>query len=67
MSNLNLIEKLKKNKEDKLVNRLLKKKLNYLEALEFIEREIEKELNNGEITIAVYKTDHIKICKCFEF
>lgn len=63
MSSLNLIEKLRKNKEDKLVSKLLKNKLNYLETLEFIEREIEKELNEGEITIAVYKTKDIEICR----
>lgn len=63
MSSLNLIEKLRKNKEDKLVSKLLKNKLNYLEALEFIQREIEKELNEGETTIAVCKTNHIRICK----
>ena len=65
MDNLKLIEKLRKNKEDKLVNRLLKNRLNYLETLEFIEREIEKEINEGETTIAVCKTDHIRICKHF--
>lgn len=63
MSSLNLIEKLRKNKEDKLVSKLLKNKLNYLETLEFIEREIQKELNEGEITIAVYETKDIEICR----
>ena len=63
MSSLNLIEKLRKNKEDKLTRRLLENRLNYLEALEFIQREIEKELNEGETTIAVCKTNHIRICK----
>ena len=65
MSSLNLIEKLRKNKEDKLVNKLVENKLNYLEILEFIEREIEKELNEGETTIAVCKRNHIQICKQF--
>lgn len=63
MSSLNLIEKLRKNKEDKLARRLLENRLNYLEALEFIQREMEKELNEGETTIAVCKTNHIRICK----
>lgn len=63
MSSLNLIEKLRKNKEDKLVSKLLENRLNYLETLEFIQREIERELNEGETTIAVCKTNHIRICK----
>lgn len=63
MSSLNLIEKLRKNKEDELTRRLLENRFNYLEELEFIQREIERELNEGETTIAVCKTNHIRICK----